>query len=50
MTTPPPDAHPNWRDSPDELDRLCRIGAREMCGEIIRPAEIKDLTPPEEYL
>jgi len=49
VTTPPAD-HPDWRDSPDELDRLCQLGAREMCGEIIRPVHVHTIEPPEEYL
>jgi len=50
VTAPPAADPPTRPDSPDELDRLCQIGAREMCGEIIRPVHVHTIEVPEEYL
>lgn len=45
------DCDPNWRDTPDEYDRLCEIGAREFHGHTgIHYRDIATVTAPEEYL
>lgn len=48
---PPPVCEPNWRTNPDELDRLCEIGAREFHGTTaIHCRDITTITAPQEYL
>lgn len=45
------DCEPNWRDDPDELDRLYEIGARAFHGRTaIYDRNITTVTAPEEYL
>jgi len=49
--TQPADCDPNWRDRPDELDRLCELGARQLHGRTaIYTRDITTITAPEEYL
>lgn len=50
MTAEPTVCDPNWRNHPDQLDRLCQAGARELHGQQAVERDTDTIQPPQEYL